>query len=95
MKKFCIIFLLTIGVSACSSTSHWRKALEKEWIGKTKDELVSKRKAPAQINSDTKGISIYIYMHRDFTPDILPNEYYEEFYVNSSGIIYRIKTYSR
>ena len=83
-------------LSACSSTSHWRKGLEKEWIGKTKDELVSKRRAPAQINTtNIKGTSIYIYSHRDFTPDIPPNEYFEEYYINSTGIIYKIKTYSR
>ena len=72
--------------------------MEKEWSGKTKEELLAKRNAPAEINKLNlilKGKSVYIYMQTDFTADIPPNEYYEAFYVDSGGIIYRIKTYSK
>jgi len=94
LKNLLTILVLTTVISACSTTRHWRKELEKTWIGKTKDELVSKRGKPDQINSsDVKGTDIYIYIKTDFTPDIPPNNYSEDFFVNGKGIIYKIETY--
>jgi len=97
MKKL-IYFVIVVGtlLLACGTTRQWRKGLENEWLGKTKEELVTKRGKPYQINStDIKGTDFYIYHHIDFTPDIPPNDYYEEFFVNASGKIYKIETYSR
>jgi len=95
MKKLLAITILTILISSCSSTRHWRKELEKEWIGKTKDELISKLGKPTQINNtDIQGTDIYIYTHTDFTPDTPPNNYSKDFFINASGIIYKIETYA-
>lgn len=86
-----IAFLVALG---CSTTRKWRSGLEKEWLQKTKEELVAKRGKPYAINTvDVKGTEIYIYYHSDFTPDIPPNDYYEDFFINSSGLIYKIETY--
>jgi hypothetical protein len=96
MKKLVYAAVIVVLLSTCSTTKQWRQGLEKEWLGKTKDELVSKRGEPYQINSvDIKGTDIYIYHHIDFTPDIPPNDYYEEFFVNAGGRIYKIETYRR
>jgi hypothetical protein len=85
-----------LSLLACSATRQWRLRLEKEWLSKTKEELVSKRGKPYAINdTEVKGAEIYIYHHIDFTPDIPPDDYYEDFFINSSGIIYKIETYSK
>jgi hypothetical protein len=98
MRKLLRILVIIISSNvliSCSSTRSWRKELEKTWIGKTKTELVSKKGEPKQINTkDISGTEIYIYTHFDFTPDISPNEYAEEYFINQKGIIYKIETYA-
>jgi len=92
-KSILIIISLFWG---CGTTKQWRIRLENEWLNKSKDALVAKRGKPFEINSvDVKGTEIYIYHHTDFTPEIAPNDYYEDYFINSAGIIYKIKTFAR
>lgn len=95
MKKIFLLVSISALLFGCSPTRKWRVGLEKNWLSKNKEELVAKRGKPYQIKDiDGKGAEIYIYHHSDFTPDILPNDYYEEFFINKSGIIYKIETHS-
>ncbi len=87
----CLIFL----AMSCSVTKKWRKELEREWIGKSKTELISKLGQPDKINTnDVSGTEILIYIHSDFTPDVLPNTYSKDFFIGKEGKIYKIETYS-
>jgi hypothetical protein len=50
---------------------------------------------PNKINTaDIPGTEILIYIHQDFTPDIPPNTYSKDFFINKDSIIYKIETYS-
>ena len=90
-----VVILLFLVFSSCSTTKQWKKELEKEWIGKTKKELIEKFGEPFQINTeDSPGNEIYIYYHTDFSPDIKPNNYTKDFFINNEGVIFKIETYS-
>ncbi len=89
------LLLVWLTISGCSSTRQWRRELEEEWLGKTKQELIERYGTPFQINTeDSPGNEIYIYKHHDFTPDIPPNTYTKDFFINQKGIIFKIETYS-
>jgi hypothetical protein len=88
------ISILIIGI-ACSTTREWRKELKQEWIGKSKKELLMKLGQPNKLNTvDVPDTEILIYIHQDFTPDIPPNTYSKDFFINKDSIIYKIETYS-
>jgi hypothetical protein len=94
MKGFAVVIAVSVLASACGSMRKWRTDLEKEWLNRTREELVSKRGQPYAINKvDVKDTEIYIYHHTDFSPDIPPNDYYEDFFINKAGTIYKIETY--
>lgn len=96
LLKYFVPFMLAAGIfTSCDVTRAWRNRLKQEWVGKTKEELLAKRGKPYQISSvDIKGTNIYIYHTTDFTPDIPPNNYYEEYFINDKNIIYKIETYA-
>ena len=97
LNSFIYILLLSVFIlfNSCSATKKWRRALEKEWIGKTKSELVQAFGEPTQINIDSSpGNEIYIYKHIDYTPDIPPNNYTKDFFINKDDLIFKIETYS-
>lgn len=89
------VLLMIFSLNSCSTTRQWRKELEKEWIGKTKKELIEKLGEPFQINTtDSPGNEIYIYKNTDYTPDIPPNNYTKDFFMDQNGVIYKIEAYS-
>jgi hypothetical protein len=93
--KTILLGCLILSILSCSTTRKWRKELEREWLGKTKTELLDKLGQPDKINTkDVPGTEILIYIHMDFTPDIPPNTYSKDYFINQDGKIYKIETYS-
>ncbi|WP_422104818.1 hypothetical protein [Winogradskyella sp.] len=94
ITRFCLI-LIAVVLSCGSANNKWRKELEKEWLGKSKSELIEKYGEPTKIYTvdEFPETEVYLYHHTDFTPDIPPNNYSKDFFINKNGIIHKVKTY--
>ena len=87
--------LICFAVYSCSGPRSWRKELEKEWLGKSREELISVLGEPDYTNTTSvPGTEILIYVHVDFSPDIPPNNYSKDFFIGQKGLIYKVETYS-
>ena len=90
----CLVITITT-ISCGSLNTKWRKELEKEWLGKTETELIEKLGEPTKTYTvdEFPDTEVYLYHNTDFTPDIKPNNYSKDFFINKKGIIHKIKTY--
>lgn len=93
-----IVFVLAFMLLAGCAMSKKQIAKMDSWINQYKSELLATNGAPTRVVSDGLGGEILVYERTDVAGVngiVMSQTVFSEFYVNSSGIIYKWRKGSR
>ena len=103
MKRFILLLLAVMAVTACGASRRVAADPAQPWVGFTTSDILSSLGTPDRIDADGKGGSILVY---ESTPDYDSPDYdildpdasakltrrYAKFYLNEQGTCYRVDT---
>ena len=103
MKRFILLLLAVIAVTACGASRHVVVDAEQPWVGRSTTDILNTMGAPDHIDTDGKDGSILVY---ETAPDYDSPDYdilapdaetvrtrrYAKFYLTAKGTCYRVDT---
>jgi hypothetical protein len=102
MKRFFLLVLAAVAVSACGTSRRVTAETAHPWVGFTTEEILLQMGDPTRIDIPKLGGSVLVY---EFTPDYNSPDYdllggegtareqeYAHFYLDEEGYCYRVDT---
>ena len=103
MKRFILLLLAAVAVTACGASRRVAVDPVQPWVGRTTSEILTTMGDPDRIDTDGNGGSILVY---ESTPDYDSPDYdildpdanagrtrrYAKFYLDDEGTCYRVDT---